>query len=48
MYLLFDELAISQRWSAVLCATGAWGGKPIGSVRVKLNSCSNRGFAIVA
>ena len=21
----FDELAISQRWSAIFCATGAWG-----------------------
>ena len=25
MYLFFDKLAISQRSSAVFCATGAWG-----------------------
>ena len=24
---------MSQRWSAIFCATGAWGGKPIGHVR---------------
>ena len=24
-YLFFAELAISQRWSAIFCATGAWG-----------------------
>ena len=29
------ELAISQHWSAIFCATGVWGGKPIGRVRVK-------------
>ena len=23
-----------QRWSAIFCATGAWGGKPIGRMRV--------------
>ena len=34
--LIFAELAMSQRWSALFCATGAWGGKPIGRVRVKL------------
>ena len=34
-YLFFAELAMSQRWSAIFCATGAWGGKPIGRVRVK-------------
>ena len=27
---------MSQRWSAIFCATGAWGGKPIGRVRVKI------------
>ena len=32
--LFFVELAMSQRWSALFCATGAWGGKPIGRVRV--------------
>ena len=32
--LFFAELAMSQRWSALFCATGAWGGKPIGRVRV--------------
>ena len=26
---------MSQLWSAIFCATGAWGGKPIGHVRVK-------------
>ena len=25
-YLFFDELTISQRWSAIFCATGVWGG----------------------
>ena len=35
IYLFFDELAISQR-SAVFCAAGAWGGKPIGRVRVNI------------
>ena len=35
-YLFFAELAMSQGWSALLCATGAWGGKPIGRVRIKL------------
>ena len=34
MYLFFAELAMSQRRSAIFCATGAWGGKPIGRVRV--------------
>ena len=34
-YLFFAELAMSQRWSAIVRATGAWGGKPIGRVRVK-------------
>ena len=38
MYLFFDELAISQRWSAIFCASGAWGGIPIGRVRVKSHS----------
>ena len=26
----------SQRWSAFFCATGVWGGKPIGRVRVNM------------
>ena len=26
---------MSQRWSTLFCETGAWGGKPIGRVRVK-------------
>ena len=34
--LFFVELAISQRWSAIFYAKGAWGGKPIGRVRVNL------------
>ena len=38
MYLFLDELAISQRSSAVFCATGAWGGKPIGRVLVKIKN----------
>ena len=25
-YLFFADLAISQRWSAIFCATGEWGG----------------------
>ena len=33
---LFAKLAMRQRWSAVFCATGVWGGKPIGRVRVKI------------
>ena len=41
----FDELAISKRWSAVFCATGAWGGKRIGRVRVNLQAVgSDSGF----
>ena len=35
-YLFFAELAMSQRWSAIFCATGAWGGKPIGRLRVNI------------
>ena len=35
-YLFFAELAMSQRWSAVFCATGAWGGIPIGRLRFKV------------
>ena len=30
----FAELAMSQRWSEIFCATGVWGGKPSGRVRV--------------
>ena len=33
-YLFIAELAMSQRWSVIFSATGAWGGKPIGRVRV--------------
>ena len=33
-YLFFAELARNKRWSAIFCATGVWGGKPIGRVRV--------------
>ena len=33
-YLFFAELAMSQPWSAIFRATGAWGGKPIGRLRV--------------
>ena len=32
---IFAESAISQLWSAIFCATGAWGGKAIGRVRVE-------------
>ena len=32
---IFAELAMSQRLSAIFCATGVWGDKPIGRVRVK-------------
>ena len=32
---MFAELAMSQRRSAIFCAMSAWGGKPIGRVRVK-------------
>ena len=39
-YLFFAELLMSQRWSAFFCATGAWGGKPIGCVRV--HDCHNK------
>ena len=38
MYLFFAKIAMSQRWSAMFCATGAWGCKPIGRVRVNLKS----------
>ena len=34
--LYFAELAMSQRWSAIICATGAWEGKSIERVRVKI------------
>ena len=34
-YSFSAELAMSQHWSVLFCATGAWGGKPIGRVRVK-------------
>ena len=37
---IFAELALSQRWSAIFCATGVWGGKPIGRVRVELKFLS--------
>ena len=30
---IFAELAMSQRWSAIFCAEGVWGGKSIGRVR---------------
>ena len=33
---IFAELAMSQRWSAIFCETGTWGGKPIGRVRVSV------------
>ena len=33
---IFPELTMSKRWSAIFCATGVWGGKPIGRVRSKL------------
>ena len=46
MYLFFDEWAIYQRWSAVFCATGAWGGKPIGRVRGKQFFYTNLNFLI--
>ena len=29
-YLVFAELAMNQRWSAIFCASGAWGSKMIG------------------
>ena len=32
---LFTKLAMSVHSSAFFCATGVWGGKPIGRVRVK-------------
>ena len=42
---IFAELAMSQRWSAIFCATGAWGGKPFGRVRV--NSFIQKWFTIL-
>ena len=33
---------MSQRWSAIFCATGAWGGKPIGRVKVKFTTPFDR------
>ena len=33
-YLFFAELAMSQRRSAIFCATGVLGGKPIGRVGI--------------
>ena len=41
---IFAESAMIQRWSAIFCATGAWGGKPIGRVRVKVH----KGFSSLA
>ena len=35
-YLVFAELAMSHRWSAIFFATGVWRGKPIERVRVKI------------
>ena len=35
---IFAELAMSQRWSAIFCATSALGGKPIGRVRVNFKT----------
>ena len=35
---LFTKLAMSVHCSATFCATGAWGGKPIGRVRVNVAS----------
>ena len=32
---LFAELAMSQRWSASFCTTGAGGGKYLGSIEDK-------------
>ena len=40
-YLFFAELAMSQRWSAIFCATGVWGGKTIRRVRVKYSASSH-------
>ena len=34
---IFAELAMSERWSTIFCATGAWGGKPIGHLRLIWN-----------
>ena len=36
---IFADLAMSQCWSAIFCATGVLGGKPIGCVRVNFVSC---------
>ena len=38
---------MSQRWSAIFCAMGAWEGKPIGCVRVK-EVCIFSCFALIA
>ena len=46
MYL-FAELAMSQRWSAILCATGAWGGEPIGRVRVDPSAAGARDLRLL-
>ena len=35
---LFTKLAMSVHSSAFFCATGVWGGKPIGHVRVKIKA----------
>ena len=45
-YLFFAELAMSQRWSAIFCATGVWGGKPIGRERVKVSKIRLKQFVI--
>ena len=33
---------MSQRWSAIFCATGVWGGKPVGRVRVDVPILTTR------
>ena len=35
MFIHTNELAVRQRWSAILCSTGVWGGKPIRRVSFK-------------
>ena len=44
---IFVELAMSQRWSAIFCATGALGGKPIVRVRVNLEDLNSNIVSII-
>ena len=43
----FCRISDVQRRSAIFCATGAWGGKPIGRVRVKITEIFTRSKKLI-